>query len=97
MFISNLNRKRPSRKFTFTPYYYQPLDNEEAEKQGRARIRFKKIRRHQIASQKSVRIKIVFAILLVLFLYFFQGLIQGERDSFEIEDVTIDESPITLP
>ncbi|MCG8607649.1 hypothetical protein MJD09_22025 [bacterium] len=57
------------------------------------RIQFKRLRRRTLSSKSSVRMKILFAIFLVIFLYYFQGLLEADRQDFKIEEIKIEELP----
>ena len=93
MFVSNLIHKRQPRKFTFTPFYYVEHIPEDKQAAAKPRIKFRRLRSGVSTSSKSVKIKIVFAILLVIFLYYFRGLVEAERNNFKIEDIRIEETP----
>lgn len=93
MFVSNLFQKSRPRKFAFTPFYYNKENETENDDPEQPRIKFRRYRRPELGTSKSVKIKIVFAILLVLFLYYFRGLVEQDNRHFRIEEIKIEETP----
>ena len=94
MFFSNffkIKQKR-TRVFSFTPFYYK-VDEEKGEAEEGPRIRFKRLTRGTVSSKNSVRMKMFFAVLLVVFLYYVQSLLEDDQRDFRIEDVRIEATP----
>lgn len=92
MFLENFFKKRQSRRFHFTPYYYENEVDQEDAGSG-PRIKFKKIRRGAPVSKKSVRSLVFLAILLLFCLFYLWGLGNDEMRTFKIEDIKIEETP----
>ncbi len=93
MFGIKLIHKNYSRKFSFTPFYYEKQSVEEKEDPNQSRITFKRIRSRATTATQSLKLKLIFAILLILFLYYFKGLVEIEKQNFRIEDIKIEEIP----
>ena len=92
MFFSNLFKQKRTRTFSYTPFYYE-VDEEKGEAEDGPRIRFKRLTRGTVSSKNSVRMKVLFAVLLVVFLYYFQSLLEDDQKDFRIEDVRIEATP----
>lgn len=92
MLFSNLFQQKRTRTFSFTPFYYK-VDEEKGEAEDGPRIRFKRLTRGAVSSKNSVRMKILFAGLLVVFLYYFRSLLEDDQKDFRIEDVRIEATP----
>ena len=69
------------------------MDEEKGEAEERPRIRFKRLTRRTVSSKNSVRMKMLFAGLLIVFLYYFQSLLEVDQKDFRIEDVRIEATP----
>jgi len=94
MLFSRSTKRAEPRKFAFTPFYYK--EEQEEAQPGERRIRFKRIRRRQVTSKKTVRLTIAFAILVLIFLLMFWDLVRLGVQSFKLEDIKIEEAP-SLP
>ena len=92
MFFSNFFKQKHTRVFSFTPFYYD-VDGEKGEADDGPRIRFKRLTRGASSSKNSVRMKVLCAVLLVVFLYYFQSLLKDDQENFRIEDVRIEATP----
>ena len=76
------------RRFTFTPYYYEPKEEDEEQEQH-PRIRFRHIRRKTRLRKKPIVHLAILAILLLLGLIYFWRLVEEDNRTFKIEDIEI--------
>ncbi len=94
MFFSRGVPKPGSRRFAYTPYYYHDEEEAVEETAGvRRRIRFKRVRRRDVTPRKSVRIVLLFAIMVVVLLLLFWDWVQQDVREGRLEDVRIEEVP----
>jgi hypothetical protein len=94
MIFKSLLVKNEARRFSFTPYYYDPLKDAEAEQETeiKPRIQFRRLRRRPVTSGKSIRLKIFLAFILLFFLFYFNGMVREEKSKFEVESIRIEMS-----
>jgi hypothetical protein len=92
MFFQNLFAKNQARRFTFTPYYYDPSKDAEDRGEPQPRIQFRRLRRRPPSSPRSLRAKIFFVIILLFLLYYFNDLVREDQSKFKIESIQIEET-----
>lgn len=92
MFVQKFFVKRQVRRFKITPFYYEVPEETEADP-DKPRIQFRQVRRGVKLEKKPIKLKIVLVILLLVFMYYFWGLVDQEIRRFQIEDLRIEMAP----
>ncbi len=82
-------QKIQTRRFTFTPYYYEEREEEE---EG-PRIRFRRVRRYERPRRKPVLGLIVIVVILLWMAWYFAGVKQSARtmksQQIRVEEVIV--------
>jgi hypothetical protein len=79
-------QKVQTRRFSFTPYYYQePEEDEDA-----PRIRFRRVRRFERPARKPVLGLVVIVVILLWMLFYFTDVKESSR-AIQMEDIRVEE------
>ncbi len=89
MLLKNVFAKREPRTFTFHPFYYQKVEEDEAG----PRIKFRRIRKGPVGQKKSVRGLVYLSILILAGLFYLFDLVRKEARTVDTEGIRIEQSP----
>jgi len=93
MFVQRFFQRPQPRTFGFTPFYYDPEKDKERQPADQPRIKFCRVRKRILATKKSVRVKTLVVLIILVFLYFFWGLMEEAQKNFKIESIRVEETP----